>query len=111
MTIPTGEQLAAQIENALRLVIDPELGCNIVDLGLVYVVAVGEDGDARLLMTTTTRGCPASEFLKEGAAQAAGSVPGVASVEVTLTYDPPWGPEMMTSSAKLQLNFAAEGAS
>lgn len=111
MTAPTREQLAAQIENALRLVIDPELGCNIVDLGLVYVVAVGEHGDARLLMTTTTRGCPASEFLKEGACQAAGSVPGVASVEVTLTYDPPWGPEMMTPAAKLQLDFAAGGPS
>lgn len=105
MTVMSREQLGTHIENALRLVIDPELGCNIVDLGLVYVIAVGDRGDARILMTTTTRGCPASSYLKEGVQQAAGGVPGVASVEVTLTYDPAWTPEMMKPGAREHLGL------
>lgn len=107
MTAPNREELAARIEDALRLVIDPELGCNIIDLGLVYVIAVGEHADACLLMTTTTRGCPASDFLKEGVREAACGVPGVTSAEVTLTYDPPWAPEMMTAAAKQRFGINA----
>jgi metal-sulfur cluster biosynthetic enzyme len=101
-----GEELGKRVEASLRLVIDPELGCNIVDLGLVYVIGVNDEGDARILMTTTTRGCPASSYLKEGAAQAAFNVPGIRSAEVTLTYDPPWRPDMMSWSAHQQLGLA-----
>ncbi len=104
MTSPN-EELGQHIENALRLVIDPELGLNIVDLGLVYVIGVNERGGARILMTTTTRGCPASSFLRDGAQHAAIAVPGVTSAEVSLTYDPAWKPEMMTASARMQLGF------
>ena len=106
MTNPSRDELGRRIEDALRLVIDPELGCNIVDLGLVYVIGVNDGGDARILMTTTTRGCPASSFLKDGARQAAAGVPGVTSAEVTLTYDPAWTPDMMKASAREQLGLA-----
>ncbi|KQY99393.1 aromatic ring hydroxylase [Pseudolabrys sp. Root1462] len=102
------EELGQRIENALRLVIDPELGLNIVDLGLVYVIGVNDCGRARILMTTTTRGCPASSFLKDGAREAAIAVPGVTSAEVSLTYDPAWTPEMMTASARVQLGFGPD---
>jgi metal-sulfur cluster biosynthetic enzyme len=105
MTDSAREELGRRIEDALRLVIDPELGCNIVDLGLVYVIGVNEGGAARILMTTTTRGCPASSYLKQGAEQAAIAVPGVASADVTLTYDPPWTPDMMTAFARTQLGL------
>jgi metal-sulfur cluster biosynthetic enzyme len=108
MMASSGQELGQRIEDALRLVIDPELGCNIVDLGLVYVVGVNDEGDARILMTTTTRGCPASSYLKEGAHEAAAAVPGIRSAEVTLTYDPPWRPNMMTQRAREQLGFEAE---
>lgn len=108
--IPDGQQLDQRIEDALRLVIDPELGLNIVDLGLVYVIGVNGGGDAQILMTTTTRGCPASSFLKAGAQQAAVSVVGVKSAEVTLTYDPPWKPDMMTAQARRQLNLELDDA-
>lgn len=90
---------AERIREALRLVIDPELGYNIVDLGLVYDVAVNGP-DALITMTTTTRGCPATDYLQSGAYEAAVSVEGIESAEVVLTYDPPWTPQMMTPAAK-----------
>jgi metal-sulfur cluster biosynthetic enzyme len=97
---PDGDPLSAQVREALRLVIDPELGFNILDLGLIYDVASAPDGRVRITMTTTTRGCPATSYLKQGSREAAGSVGGVRAVEVDLTYDPPWEPRMMSIEAK-----------
>ncbi|WP_407178593.1 metal-sulfur cluster assembly factor [Bradyrhizobium sp. STM 3562] len=93
------------MREALRVVIDPELGHNIVDLGFVYDVSVGR-GVARITMTATTRGCPAVSFLKEGAAQSACLVDGIDSVEVTMTFDPPWRPQMISPDVKASLGFA-----
>jgi metal-sulfur cluster biosynthetic enzyme len=86
-------------------VIDPELGYNIVDLGLVYDVAVEDGGLVRVAMTTTTRGCPATGYLRDGARDAASSVPSVGTVDVALTYNPPWTPDMMTADAKHHLGI------
>ena len=98
-----------QIKDALRLVIDPELGHNIVDLGLVYEVSVSNGGVVQIMMTTTTRGCPATNYLKEGARDAAWSVPGVEFVDVALTYEPPWTPRMMSDEAKQYLGIGGDG--
>lgn len=95
----------ARVKDALRLVIDPELGYNIVDLGLVYDVEVPNGRDARITMTTTTRGCPATDYLQTGARDAAFTVEGVGSAQVTLTYDPPWTPKMMSSEAKVHFRI------
>ncbi len=100
------EALAERVTAALRTVIDPELGYNIVDLGLVYSVKAGEGGVVDIVMTTTTRGCPATGFLKDGARDGAWAVPGVEYVDVTLTYEPHWSPEMMTDEARQHLGFA-----
>jgi metal-sulfur cluster biosynthetic enzyme len=100
------DALVEQVTDALRVVIDPELGYNIVDLGLVYSVKVAEGGVVDIVMTTTTRGCPATGFLKDGARDGAWAVPGVEFVDVTLTYEPHWTPEMMTDAAKQHLGFA-----
>jgi len=100
------DALVERVTDALRVVIDPELGYNIVDLGLVYSVKAAEGGVVDILMTTTTRGCPATNFLKEGARDGAWAVPGVEFVDVTLTYEPHWDPEMMTDAAKAHLGFA-----
>lgn len=94
------EALAGKIREALRRVIDPELGYNIVDLGLVYDVAVGEGSNVTIHMTTTTQGCPATTYLSEGARACATSVDGVGKVEVRLTYEPKWSVEMMSDDAK-----------
>ncbi len=105
MSVTEVTPLAERITDALRGVIDPELGYNIVDLGLVYRVEVTPDGVARITMTTTTAGCPASAFLKDGAHESARGVPGVTAVDVDLTYEPRWTPDMMSADAKRLLGF------
>lgn len=84
--------LADQIREALKLVIDPELGQNVVDLGLIYEVDVTDGCVASIQMTTTTRGCPATAFIRQAVEDRAWAVEGIEFVDVTLTYDPPWSP-------------------
>jgi metal-sulfur cluster biosynthetic enzyme len=88
------------------MVIDPELGENVVDLGLIYSIAVEDGGVAHLEMTTTTRGCPAAGYLKNAIESAARNVPGIHHVDVRLTYEPPWTPEMISEAARLHLGVA-----
>jgi metal-sulfur cluster biosynthetic enzyme len=99
-------QLVDRIRDALRGVIDPELGHNIVDLGFVYDIAV-VDGAVRITMTATTPGCPAIRFLRECVANAAARVPGIGSVDVVMTFDPPWTPSRVEPIARASLGFAA----
>lgn len=108
MTYPT-ETLVDQVKNALRVVIDPELGDNVVELGLVYSVAVEDGGVARIVMTTTTRGCPATAFLRDGVRDGAWTIPGIEFVDVALTYEPLWSPQMMTEEARRRLGIADGG--
>ena len=88
--------LIEQVRQQLSVVIDPEMGRSVVDMGLIYRIEADQAGDMHISMTTTTKGCPASTFLKEAIRASAASVAGVKSVEVELTYDPPWNPSMMT---------------
>jgi metal-sulfur cluster biosynthetic enzyme len=99
-------QLVQHVREALRVVIDPELDVNIVDLGLIYDIAA-LDGDVRITMTATTPGCPATRFLREGVEAAAATVEGVGSVDVTMTFEPPWSPSLMEPSIRALLGFAA----
>ncbi len=98
-------ELTQTLLEALKAVIDPELGHNIVDLGLVYEARV-EDGHAAILLTTTVPGCPATDFIRQGVEVRAAEVPGIAAVEVTMTWEPPWSPERMTAAAKSELGVA-----
>lgn len=91
--------LADAVRASLRGVIDPELGENLIDLGLIYFVAVDDRATAHVVMTTTTQGCPAVSYLKDGVQRAALSVTGVRAAEVAVAYDPPWTPEMMSGPA------------
>lgn len=93
-----------QILDALRQVIDPELGCNIVDLGLVYSLQIA-DGKVRVTMTLTTPGCPMHESISQGAQTAVLGLEGVTDVEVELVWDPPWGPFMMTEQGRIALRI------
>ena len=90
--------LRQAVLDSLRTVIDPELGENLVDLGLIYRVEADAAGAVRIEMTTTTRGCPAAAFLKEAAHSAASLAPGAGCVAVLLTDAPPWSPDMMSEA-------------
>lgn len=99
-------ELADRVRDALRVVIDPELGHNIVDLGFIYDISV-KDGAVRITMTATTPGCPAIHFLKEGVVNAAARVPDAGSADVVLTFDPPWTPSRIAPAIRASLGFAA----
>ena len=90
-------EIIEQISQRITMVVDPEMGRSVVEMGLIYLVEVGAAGNAHIVMTTTTRGCPASAFLTDAVHTCAASVPGVESVEVELSYDPLWDPSMMAS--------------
>jgi metal-sulfur cluster biosynthetic enzyme len=80
-----------QILEALRAVLDPELGMSIVDLGLIHELEI-EAGRVRILMTLTAQGCPLRASLTEWVRRAIRDVPGVKAVDVAVTFDPPWTP-------------------
>lgn len=84
---------------ALHEVIDPELGYNIVDLGLIYGLEV-EHGAIRVEMTMTTPGCPAQDYILSGVYERSRSLPGSPEVEINLVWDPPWSPQKMAPVAK-----------
>ncbi|MBA4149918.1 MAG: metal-sulfur cluster assembly factor [Verrucomicrobia bacterium] len=94
----------ADVLDALREVIDPELDCNLVDLGLIYGVRV-EPGNINVEMTLTTPGCPMHESLLAGVKTAISNLPGVKNVNVDLVWDPPWNPEMLSPEGRAQLGM------
>lgn len=84
---------------ALHEVIDPELGYNIVDLGLVYDLVV-DAGAVKITMTTTTPGCPAQDYILSGVYERARCLPGISDVDINPVWEPGWSPQRMTSIAK-----------
>ena len=93
-----------QVVDALRAVEDPELGMDIVELGLLYDVEV-EGPKVKVIHTLTSMGCPVGPMIQENIDQIARSIPEVEDVEVELTWDPPWSPEKMSDDAKFILGF------
>lgn len=87
--------LTERVREALTAVIDPELGKNVVALGLIYGIEASDAGAVRITMTTTTEGCPASAFLVDAVRYASRSVDGVLEADVRLTHEPRWDPDMM----------------
>ena|SRR3989337_2642893 len=92
-----------EIHNQLKNVLDPELGINIVDLGLLYDVNMSEDGMVSILMTLTTPGCPLSPYFEKEIREQLTRLPKIKKVEITLTFDPIWTQEKMTKEGKNQL--------
>ena len=89
--------------NGLRAVVDPEIGYNIVDLGLVYEVTKPEPGYAHVLMTLTTMGCPLTEVIHQQCSVILGAMPGVDRVEVEFTFSPPWSTDMIADYVREEL--------
>jgi metal-sulfur cluster biosynthetic enzyme len=98
--MPTKEEVV----EALRQVEDPELGMDIVELGLMYDVEV-EGPNVHVTYTLTSMGCPVGPMIQEQIHEFASQVPGVEQVEAELTWNPPWSPEKMSDDAKFILGF------
>jgi metal-sulfur cluster biosynthetic enzyme len=92
------------VVEALRQVEDPELGMDIVELGLFYDASV-EGPNVHVKHTLTSMGCPVGPMIQEDIQRVVAELPGVENVEVELTWDPPWTPELMSDDAKFILGF------
>ncbi|MBB3911390.1 SUF system Fe-S cluster assembly protein [Sphingomonas desiccabilis] len=90
---------------ALKEIYDPEIPVNLYDLGLIYGVDVTEGGHVAVTMTLTTPHCPVAESMPGEVELRVGAVPGVATAEVNLVWDPPWDPQKMSDEAKLELGM------
>ena len=99
-----GELTKEQVLEALKEVLDPELGINIVDLGLVYEVRI-DPGLVHITYTLTTMGCPIGPLIEAQMQQLLADVPGVDNVEAEMVLRPPWTPEMMSEEAKAALGY------
>ena len=97
--------LKDDIVSALRRVYDPEMPVNIYELGLIYGLDVDEAGNARIRMTLTAPNCPVAGTLPGDVERAARAVPGVTSVKLELTFDPPWSKDRMSQAARLALGI------
>jgi metal-sulfur cluster biosynthetic enzyme len=93
-----------EVVEALHQVEDPELGMDIVDLGLLYDVEV-DGATVKVSYTLTSMGCPAGAMIQEDIDRVVGELPGVEDVRSELTFEPPWSPERMSEDAKFILGF------
>ncbi|AOZ91510.1 metal-sulfur cluster assembly factor [Paenibacillus crassostreae] len=92
------------ITECLKEVYDPELGVNIVDLGLVYDIQF-VDGNVTIVMTLTTPGCPMHDTIVGGVRRALDTLPEVLSVDVKVVWEPAWSPHLMSDEAKEDLGY------
>ena len=105
-SLVSGQPGPDTLRDLLRDVIDPEIGINIVDLGLLYDIRLSGDGTAAIKMTLTTPGCPLGGYLTDSIRDTLQDVPGVAGVDVQIVWEPPWDPgEMMSDWAKDELGW------
>ncbi len=96
-----------QIEEVLKSIPDPEIGVSLWDLGLIYNIDIdAKSGRVGILMTLTTIGCPLFDLIAGPIKEEVGKLKGVKTVDVELTFEPPWSMDRMSESAKIQLGFA-----
>jgi metal-sulfur cluster biosynthetic enzyme len=99
------DSMRQQILEALKVVRDPEIPVNVVDLGLVYDVTVDDDGQVGIEMTLTSMGCPVQDLIQTDAELAVMKVEGVTAVSVEFVWSPPWSPQKMTDDGKKQMRM------
>ena len=95
----------AEILEALKVVRDPEIPVNVVDLGLIYGVEMNDEGHVDIDMTLTSMGCPVQDMIQADAELAAMKVEGVKSVTVEFVWSPPWSPGKMSDDGKKQMRM------
>ena len=89
----------------LKNVKDPEIDCNIVDLGLVYGISINDKNDVELRITLTSLGCPLTETLVRDVKKNLGDVQGIGNIDVQIVWEPPWTPDRMTEAGKQKLDL------
>ncbi|MEM7290846.1 MAG: SUF system Fe-S cluster assembly protein [Pseudomonadota bacterium] len=94
-----------QIADACRSVYDPEIPVNIFELGLIYTIDINDQNEVKILMSLTAPGCPVAGEMPGWVADAVEPIPGVKQVDVELIWEPPWGMDMMSDEARLELGF------
>lgn len=99
------ERLTADIVQALKTVYDPEIPSDIYELGLIYKVDIDDDRNVTIEMTLTAPGCPVAGEMPGWVDSAVSTVPGVKTVTVNMTFDPPWDQSRMSDEARLALNM------
>ena len=102
---PAGETVHDRVVQMMQTIFDPEIPINIYEMGLIYDLDVNTDGDVVISMTLTSPTCPVAESLPPEVEAKVGSVEGVRTVKVDLTWEPPWTPERMSEAAKLELGY------
>jgi metal-sulfur cluster biosynthetic enzyme len=93
------------VMDALSNVIDPELGLDFVELGLIYGVEIAGGGDVKVTFTLTTPGCPIGPQVNEQIEEFVGELDGVRTIESEMVFIPPWSPEKMSEDAKFALGY------
>jgi FeS assembly SUF system protein len=101
----TDHPLYDQVADACRSVYDPEIPVNIFELGLIYTIDINEQNEVKIIMSLTAPGCPVAGEMPGWVADAVEPIPGVKQVDVELTWEPPWGMDMMSDEARLELGF------
>ncbi len=101
----TDHPLYDSVVEACRTVFDPEIPVNIFDLGLVCTIEISPENAVDIIMTLTAPGCPVAGEMSGWVAEAVEPLAGVKEVEVHMTFDPPWGMDMMSDEARLELGF------
>ena len=102
---PTQETIQSAVVNCLRNIYDPEIPVNIYDLGLIYKVDIDDEFNVKILMTMTAPDCPEAEYMYMEVKQMVGYIQGIKSVDVELTFDPPWSMDMIPDDIKVELGF------
>lgn len=97
--------LEDQVVEALKSIFDPEIPVNIYELGLIYSVEVGGEGDAKITMTLTSPACPVAGSLPGEVEARVKDVEGIKSCDVEIVWDPQWNPSMMSEAARLELGL------
>lgn len=101
----TDHPLYEDVVGACRSVFDPEIPVNIYDLGLIYTIEIDAENAVKVIMTLTAPGCPVAGEMPGWVADAIEPLPGVKQVDVEMTFEPPWGMDMMSDEARLELGF------
>ena len=101
----TDHPLYEQITEACRTVYDPEIPVNIYELGLIYTIDINAENEVNIKMSLTAPGCPVAGEMPGWVADAVEPLPGVKTADVELVWEPPWGMDMMSDEARLELGF------